>query len=78
MFIPDKKDSTDLDPHKRIEVFLTQKIVYKLSEISSGMVIPDPDFEFLPIQDPGSRSQKGTGSRIRNTDSFGLTDYSTI
>jgi hypothetical protein len=32
--------------------------------------IPDPDADFLPIPDPGSRGQKGTGSRIRirNTD----------
>ncbi len=28
--------------------------------------MPDPDF--LPIPDPGSRGQKGTGSRIRYTD----------
>ncbi len=28
---------------------------------------PDPDPDFLPIPDPGSRGQKGTGSRIRNT-----------
>jgi hypothetical protein len=27
--------------------------------------IPDPDADFLPIPDPGSRGQKGTGSRIR-------------
>jgi hypothetical protein len=26
---------------------------------------PDPDPDFLPIPDPGSRGQKGTGSRIR-------------
>jgi hypothetical protein len=34
------------------------------------MIIPDPDIGFLPILDPGSRGQKGTGSRIRicNTD----------
>jgi hypothetical protein len=25
----------------------------------------DPDLDFLPIPDPGSRGQKGTGSRIR-------------
>ncbi len=33
-------------------------------------LIPDPDADFLPIPDPGSRGQKGTGSRIRirNTD----------
>jgi hypothetical protein len=32
--------------------------------------VPDPDADFLPIPDPGSRGQKGTGSRIRirNTD----------
>jgi hypothetical protein len=27
--------------------------------------IPDPDADFLPIPDPGSKGQKGTGSRIR-------------
>jgi hypothetical protein len=29
------------------------------------LFIPDPDRDFLPIPYPGSRSQKGTGSRIR-------------
>ncbi len=35
--------------------------------VHPGSQIPDPDF--LPIPDPGSRGQKGTGSqiRIRNT-----------
>ncbi len=28
---------------------------------------PDPDLEIFPIPGPGSRGQKGTGSRIRNT-----------
>jgi hypothetical protein len=34
--------------------------------------IPDPDADFLPIPDPGSRDQKGIGSRIRirNTGNF--------
>jgi hypothetical protein len=34
------------------------------------MCFPDPSLDFLPIPDPGSRGQKGTGSRIRirNTD----------
>jgi hypothetical protein len=45
------------------------KIVSKLSEIWSGLFIPDPDTDrdlnFLPIPDPRSRGQKGTGSRIR-------------
>jgi hypothetical protein len=27
--------------------------------------MPDPDPDFLPIPDPGSRGQKGTGSGIR-------------
>jgi hypothetical protein len=30
------------------------------------VVIPDPDADFLPIPDPGSRGQKGIGFRIRN------------
>jgi hypothetical protein len=30
--------------------------------------IPDPDADFLTIPDPGTRGQKGTGSRIRNTE----------
>jgi hypothetical protein len=42
------------------------------------MFIPDPDpgpdLDFVPIQDPGSRGQKSTGSRkcntASNTDSF--------
>ncbi len=29
------------------------------------LFIPDPDFDLLPIPDPGSRGFKGTGSRIR-------------
>jgi hypothetical protein len=54
------------------ELFLTQKIVFKLSEVCSGMLIPDPDLDFLPIPNPGSRGQKGTGSRIRirNTEKY--------
>jgi hypothetical protein len=32
---------------------------------SSRICIPDSDPDFLPIPDPGSRGQKGTGSRIR-------------
>ncbi len=31
----------------------------------SGLFIPDPDADFLPIPDPRSRGQKGTGSLIR-------------
>jgi hypothetical protein len=38
-------------------------------EIWSGMNIPDPDLDFLPIPDAGSRGQIGTGTwiRVRNT-----------
>ncbi len=46
---------------------LTQKIVTKLSEIWSGLFIPDPDPDFLPIPNPRSRGKKATGTRIRNT-----------
>ncbi len=28
--------------------------------------VVDPDSDFLPVPDPGSRGQKGAGSRIRN------------
>ncbi len=41
---------------KELSIF-TWKIVSKLLELWSGLFIPDPD--------PGSRVQKGTGSRIR-------------
>ncbi len=60
--------------------YLTQNIFFQLSEIWSWLFIPDPDLDFLPIQDPGSRDQKGTGSpiRIRNTGfSESLTSYRT-
>ncbi len=40
-------------------------MVIKLSEIWSGLFIPDPDSDYLPFPEPGSRGQKGTGSRIR-------------
>ncbi len=50
------------------------KIVSKLSEIWSGMFIPDPNLDFLPIPNPRSRAQKGTGSRIRNTAGYEITD----
>jgi hypothetical protein len=31
-------------------------------------VHPASDLDFLPIPDPGSKDQKSTGSRIRNTE----------
>jgi hypothetical protein len=61
--IPDPRSKGFLIPdpesHQRIQVFLTQKIVSKLSEIGSGMFTLDPDLDFLPIPDHGSRGQKG-------------------
>ncbi len=35
----------------------TLRIVFELSEILSGMIISDTDFDSLPILDPGSRIQ---------------------
>jgi hypothetical protein len=29
-----------------------------------------PDLDFFPIPDPGTTGQKGTGSRIRNTEAM--------
>ncbi len=43
----------------RTKDFFSQKIVSKLSEIWSGMFIPDLYLDFLPVLDPGSRGQKG-------------------
>jgi hypothetical protein len=65
MFVPDPgseffpsriQGQTDSRIRIRIKEFkyLTQKIVFKLSEIWSKMFIPDPD--------PKSRGQKGTES----------------
>ncbi len=55
MFIPDPRSEfsiPDPDPRQGIKVFLTQTIFSTLSEIWSGMIIPDPDLYFLPILDP--------------------------
>ncbi len=37
--------------------------------------IPDPDADLLPIPDPGSRGQKGTGSRILIRNTVGQDDH---
>ncbi len=74
------------DPNQRILSILTQKIVSELSEIWSGLFVPDPDPDFLPIPDPGSRDKKapGPGSRIsdlgsririRNTGSWNVLSH---
>ncbi len=46
---------------------LTQNFFSKLSEIWFWLFIPDPDPDFLPFPDPGSRGQKGTGSWIQGS-----------
>jgi hypothetical protein len=43
---------------------LTQKIVSKLSEISSKMFIPNPDLDFLPIPDPEYATMVAAGSEM--------------
>jgi hypothetical protein len=59
--IPDPKFFHPGSESKNLSI-LTQKIVSKLWEILSGLFFPDPDPDFLPNLDPGSRDQKGTGS----------------
>ncbi len=62
-FIPDPNFFL---PGSRIHIkelkYFNPKIVFKLSQIWSGLFFPDPDPNFLPIPDPGSRGQKCTGS----------------
>ncbi len=69
--IPDQKDS-----RSRIRIHITEfkyffpkKFILNSRKYdlgcSSPIRIPDPDLDFLPIPDPGTRGQKGTGSRIR-------------
>jgi hypothetical protein len=61
----------DPDPIKIFKVFSTQKLFlsYRKYDPRCSSRIPDPDLIFLPIPDPRSTGQKGTGSgiRIRNT-----------
>ncbi len=61
-FIPDPGSITPGIPdlHHIFTVFLTQKIIFKVSEMWAEMFIPDPDF-FLLDPDPGVK--KTTGSR---------------
>jgi hypothetical protein len=64
MFIPDPASgffpSRIPDPHQRI---LYLKILFfKLSEICSGLFIPDPDPDFLPIPDRGVIKSPDPGS----------------
>jgi hypothetical protein len=63
----------DPDPQQRMKVLLTPlktdtSISSRIYDPGCLLRIPTLDPAFLPIPDPGSRGQKGTGSRIRNTD----------
>ncbi len=49
---------------------LNQKFVSKLSEIWSGLFIPDPDFYPSRIQDPGVKKAPVHRSRIRIRNTF--------
>jgi hypothetical protein len=54
----------DPDP-KNLSIFTQKKIVSKLSEMWSGLFIPDPDPEFLPIPDLWVKKAQDPGARIR-------------
>jgi len=80
MFIPDpgsaSKNLSILTQKKQKKWFLSSR---KYDPGCSSW-IPDPDADFLPIPDPGSRGQKGTGSRIQirntgNPNSLGAFQY---
>jgi len=53
-----------LTPKKQKNWFLSSKKY----DLGCSSRIPDPDADFLPLSDPGSRGQKDTRSRIRNTE----------
>ncbi len=64
-FIPNPRSKTFRIPypHQKSYVLLTKKIVCKLSEIWSGMFIPDPDLDFLlRIPNPGGKKAPLPGS----------------
>jgi hypothetical protein len=74
MFIPDPTffhPGSELSPSririKEFKYFNPKKWFLSSRKYDPGCSsrISDPDAEFLPIPDPGSRGQKGTGSRIR-------------
>jgi hypothetical protein len=55
---------------QRIIELFTQNIVTKLSKI--WVWDPGSRIRKKPIPDPGSKGEKGTGSRIRNAANFNL------
>ncbi len=57
-----------LDPlsvSKNLIIFFTQKMFLSSKKYDPGCPSRIPDHDFLPIPDPGSRCQKGAGTRIR-------------
>ncbi len=59
-------------------IILTPKIISKLSEIWSGLFLPNPDPDFLAIPDTWSRGQKSTRSRIRIRNTGRIRSHYTI
>jgi hypothetical protein len=58
-------DPNCLHPGSRIRIKEFKYFNPKKWFLSSRKYDPDPNADFLPFLDPGSRGQKGTGSRIR-------------
>jgi hypothetical protein len=52
---------------KELENFLPKKLSLSSQKYGFGIRGPGSEIRKKPIPDPGSRGQKGTGSRIRNT-----------
>ncbi len=60
--IPDPRSAS-----KNLSIFKPKKLFISSRKYDPGCSsrIQTPDLDFLPSPDPGSRGQKGTGSRIR-------------
>ncbi len=67
VFYPGSEFFSIPDPGSKILSIFTQENGFLALGIWSGLFIPDRDPGFLSTPEPGSRGQKGTGSRIRNT-----------
>ena len=60
------QNKTGLDAKANSELYKSNRVNSASSrkyDQGCSSRIPDPDLDFLPIPDPGSRGQKGTGSR---------------
>jgi hypothetical protein len=71
MFIPDPNFFHPGSSSKNFKYFNPKKWFLSSRKYDSGcssqIRIPDPDPDYLPIPDLGSKCQKGTGSRILST-----------